>query len=103
MRTLQTISFVLALGLTLSSQETQAQTPAPIVIQAASASSTPSVPRPAAPVAPADSLSLQTAIKTLQELKAANEEILKKQEATLQRLDEVQKEAEQLKIFSKRS
>lgn len=102
MRAIQTFSFVFALGLGLWSPETRAQTTAPIVIQAASASSTPSVPRPRPAVA-VDSFSLQPAIKALQELKAANEEILKKQEATLQRLDELQKEAEQLKIFSKRS
>lgn len=35
-------------------------------------------------------------------MKAANEEMLRKQEATLQQLDEIQKAAEQLKIFSKR-
>lgn len=38
----------------------------------------------------------------LQQMKAANEEILKKQQDTLQRLDELQKAAEQLKVFSKR-
>jgi hypothetical protein len=38
----------------------------------------------------------------LQQMKVANEDILKKQEATLQRLDEIQKAAEQLKVFSKR-
>jgi len=36
-------------------------------------------------------------------VKAANEATLKKQEAMLQQLDELQKGAEQLKVFSKRT
>ncbi len=38
----------------------------------------------------------------LQQMKETNAETLKKQEAALQQLDEIQKAAEQLKIFSKR-
>ena len=38
----------------------------------------------------------------LQEIKAANEEMLKKQEAALQQLDELQKAADEIKVFSKR-
>ena len=41
-------------------------------------------------------------IKELQELKAQNDEILKQQQATLETLDELQKDAEQLRIYSKR-
>jgi len=41
-------------------------------------------------------------IKQLQELKVQNEEILKQQQAALEALDEMQKEAEQLRIYSKR-
>jgi len=41
-------------------------------------------------------------IKELQELKGLNEEILKQQQAALDQLDDLQKEAEQLRIFSKR-
>ena len=41
-------------------------------------------------------------IKQLQELKAQNDEILKQQQAALEGLDELQKEAEQLRIYSKR-
>ena len=41
-------------------------------------------------------------IKELQELKARNDEILKDQQAALDQLDELQREAEQLRIFSKR-
>ena len=41
-------------------------------------------------------------IKQLQELKAQNDEVLKQQQAALEALDEMQKEAEQLRIYSKR-
>ena len=41
-------------------------------------------------------------IKQIQELKAQNDEILKQQQAALDALDELQKEADQIRIFSKR-
>jgi biopolymer transport protein ExbD len=50
----------------------------------------------------ANSGSLQEALKMLQETKAANEETLRKQAATLEQLDELEKAAEQIKIYSKR-
>ena len=77
----------------------KAQSPAPIVVQAASAATVSSTTSP--PVAQ-DSEALQAALKSLQEIKAANEETLKKQEAALQQLDELQKAADQVKIFGKR-
>ena len=46
---------------------------------------------------------MQTAIKSLQEARAANSETLKKQEAVLEQLDEMQKNASQLKIFAHRT
>ena len=45
---------------------------------------------------------MAASIKELQELKARNDEILKDQQVALDQLDELQKEAEQLRIFSKR-
>jgi hypothetical protein len=51
---------------------------------------------------PSDSASLASAIKLLHEMKAANAETLKKQEAVLQQLDELQKASEQMKAFGKR-
>ena len=45
---------------------------------------------------------MEANIKELQELKALNDEILKHQQAALDQLDELQREAEQLRIFSKR-
>jgi hypothetical protein len=77
----------------------RAQSPAPIVVQAASPATVASTPLP---FVTQDSGSLQATLKMLQQMKATNEETLKKQEAALQQLDEIQKAAEQLKIFSKR-
>lgn len=74
-----------------------AQTPAPaVVVQPAVAT--------VAPVTPQNQPSASTtaALKTLQDLKAANDELLKKQAATLQQLDELQKAVEQMKVYSKR-
>jgi hypothetical protein len=45
---------------------------------------------------------MTAAIKSLQEIKAANDETLRKQQNTLERLDDLQKAAEQIKIFAKR-
>jgi len=55
-----------------------------------------------APAVPDDSGSIQAALKMLQEMKAANEETLRKQAATLQQLDELEKAADQLRIFARR-
>jgi hypothetical protein len=84
-------------------EQTSAQQPTPalMVVQAANAPAAPAVAKTAA--APdKSSPSLQAAIKALQQAKAANDETLKKQETMLQQLDELQKAAEQLKVFSKR-
>jgi len=75
----------------------KAQLPSPIIVQAATTNAAP-VTKPV----PETSDSIISAIKTLQELKAANEETLKKQQATLERLDELQQAAQQLKIFANR-
>jgi hypothetical protein len=85
--------------LAFASNTLHAQSPTPIVVQAATtAAVTSTTATPPAGNVEAD----QAAIKLLQEMKAGNEEVLKKQEATLQRLDELQKAADQLKIFGKR-
>jgi hypothetical protein len=79
-----------------------AQSPGPIIVQAA----TPAAPTPATALPPpssADSTSIQVAIKALEEMKTQNEDTLSKQEATLQQLDELQKAAQQIKIFAHRS
>ena len=79
-----------------------AQSPQPIIVQAAT-------PPPIAPaLAPAtlpvrDASSMSESVKLLQEMKATNAETLRKQQAVLDRLDDVQKAAEQIKIFAHRS
>jgi guanyl-specific ribonuclease Sa len=82
----------------------RAQSPAPIVVQAASAATVSSNSSSAttSPPGAQDSEALQAALKSLQEIKTTNEETLKKQEAALQQLDELQKAADQVKIFGKR-
>ena len=86
-------------GLMLATSTAFAQAPTPVVVQAIP-------PSPAVisaqgqPVEPG--ASALVVLKILQELKATNADILAKQAATLQQLDEIQKAAEQLKIYSKR-
>ena len=72
------------------------QTPEPIIVQAATPMSPPG--KPTAPISEAPA----AALKALQELKATNEETLKKQQAILEKLEELQKAAEQIKIFANR-
>ena len=76
-----------------------AQTPAPVVVQAAAPATAP-LPQAAAPAGAA--ASGQAALQLLNSMKAANAEVLKKQEATLLQIEELQKAAEQIKIYSKR-
>ena len=59
-------------------------------------------PTTAAPAEAAKEQEMAADIKELQELKAQNDVILKQQQAALDQLDQLQKEAEQLRIFSKR-
>ena len=77
--------------LTFASNFAQSPTPAAPVKQ-----------EPVSTVSDAEKVSTQTTLKSLRELKETNEQLLKKQQATLDALDELQKAADQLKIFSKR-
>ena len=70
----------------------------PVIVPAA----TPAVTSSQAPAPPDNAGSIQTALKMLQEMKAANEETLRKQAATLEQLDELEKAAEQVRIFARR-
>ena len=78
----------------------------PIIVQAANGVTATS--SPGAPVAAARNSSTASpeafvvAIRTLEQIKSGNAEVLKRQEATLQQLDQLQQAAEELKIFSKR-
>jgi hypothetical protein len=77
----------------------QAQSPQPLIVQAItpqSANAPKVAPAPAAATAP------DATLKLLQEIKAANAAVLGKQTETLQQLDDLEKAAEQIRIFSKR-
>jgi hypothetical protein len=79
----------------------KAQSPAPIIVQAAtSTAASKSTSQVSAPAA--DLQSLAVAIKALEDIRAANEDVLAKQKATLEKLDELHQVAEQLQIFAKR-
>jgi hypothetical protein len=92
--------FFISLCAAISLFTASAQSPQPIVVQAA----TPPPVAPAAATAPVrDAGSTGESVKLLQEMKAANAETIKKQQAVLDQLDEVQKAAEQIKIFAHRS
>lgn len=76
----------------------QAPSPMPIIVPAmtpATVVKTPAVENAAG--------SAQTVAKTLVAMKAANEEILKQQAATLLKLDEIEKAAQEIRIFTKRN
>jgi hypothetical protein len=74
----------------------QTSEPTPLAISAAP------TPTPAPAQAAKEQAEMTADIKELQELKALSDEILKQQQAALDALEELQKEAEQLRIFSKR-
>ena len=74
------------------------QMAAPVIIQAA----TPAPAGVVKPDAPTLETGAQSTVQLLQEMQAANAATIKKQEAALATLDELQKAAEELKIFSKR-
>jgi len=78
----------------------QAQSPSPIIVQAVNSAATATSAKPAATAA--DAQSIPEAIKLLEKIKADNDEVLAKQKAALERLDELQQAAEQLKIFANR-
>ena len=79
-----------------------AQSPIPVVVPATSPAATLKAP-PAAPAPAVNADSFLAALKMLQEMKAANEETLRQQAATLEQLDELEKAAEQVKIYTKRN
>jgi hypothetical protein len=74
-----------------------AQTPMPIIVPAM----TPAAAQSPAAVA-VTTAATQTTLKALQAIKAANEEILKQQSATLQKLDDIEKAANEIRVYSKR-
>jgi hypothetical protein len=75
-----------------------AQSPLPIVVPAA----TPATTEQSQVSTAVATTAMQTTLKVLQAMKAANDEILKQQAATLQKLDEMEKAAQEMRIYSKR-
>ena len=73
------------------------QSPVPVVVPAMTPATT--AKSPATVNAPS---STQAALQTLQAMKAANDEVLKQQAATLQKLDELEKAANEIRIYTKR-
>jgi hypothetical protein len=89
--------FLFWFAILLSIAQLYAQSPAPVVQAAPTAGTVVQAP------AKAVDESTATTLKGLREVKAANEELLKKQKATLETLDDLQKAADQIKIYTKRS
>jgi hypothetical protein len=89
----------LALGF-LSLLSSRGQSPAPIIVQAATPAPARGALAPVTPApAPPDS---KATLQLLQEMQSINAATLKKQGAALETLDALQKAAEEIKIFSKR-
>ena len=74
----------------------------PVIVQPAN--SVPANAAAAAPVAaaPAGASDLKSMLADLQAMQTKNDETIKKQEAALATLDELQKAVEEMKVFSKR-
>lgn len=95
---IKTSIFSLLTALVLALGVVDAQTP--VIVQAADA--TPENPAARAPAGGAAVTDSKSMLQALQEMQALNEATIKKQEAALALIDELQKAAEELKIFSKR-
>jgi hypothetical protein len=89
---------ILILLATAAMAYAQAPSPMPIIVPAMTPATV--IKTPAAENAAG---SAQNALKALQAMKAANEEILKQQAATLLKLDEIEKAAQEIRIFTKRN
>jgi hypothetical protein len=90
------IAFALA---SLTNLGIQAQSPPDTIVQAASPSAVAQKPAAAANSGSADA---RPTMQILLEMKTVNAATIKKQAETLRTLDDLQKAAEELKIFSKR-
>jgi hypothetical protein len=93
------IKIVLLLPFLIAIAAVSAQSPAPIIVQPANAAPLTSSKTTATA---AETQSIPGAIKLLEQIKAANAEVLAKQKAALEKLDELQDAANQLRIFAKR-
>lgn len=95
---MRSLIFSLLVAISLTSISS-AQSPMPVVVPAMTPATT--AKNPATPENAAGST--QANLTALQAMKAANEEILKQQAATLQKLDEIEKAAQEIRIYTKRS
>jgi hypothetical protein len=94
---------VLLVAITSLGSTAKAQSPTPIIVQAANVPATTATSTSSKSAAAAvDAQSIPAAIKLLEQIKAANDEVLAKQKAALERLDELQEASDQLQIFAKR-
>jgi|GEM_PF-1097353 len=93
--------FVAALSLgVFAVVPSRAQSPAQIILQAATPAPAGAIPAPATPASSQpDSKAM---LQLLQEMQTNNAATIKKQEAALETLDALQKAAEEIKIFGKR-
>jgi hypothetical protein len=83
------------------SASAQSPNPPMVVVQAANSS-----PTPAAATAPAVAQNpneLHATVQTLEQIKSANGDTLKRQEAVMQQLEDLQKAADQIRIFAHRA
>jgi hypothetical protein len=94
MRTL-VLSLLIAVSLVSISG---AQSPTPLVVPAMTPATTVK-----SPVTENAAASTQAVLKALQAMKTANDELLRQQAATLQKLDEIEKAANEIRIYTKRS
>jgi hypothetical protein len=92
---MQTVRIFIITAAILTGAASIAQTlePTPLPMQAAT---------PALVPDPKQQAEMAENIKQLQELKVQNGELLKQQQAALEALDDLQKEADQMRIYSKR-
>jgi len=94
-------SILAVAGVVLFSGSALAQSPAPVAVPAASSANVPAAtPALAAEV---NAAGAAAALQALQQMKAAHGGLLRKQAVTLQKLDELERSAEQTRIFTRRS
>jgi hypothetical protein len=89
-------AIILSLLAVVALGSAQSQTPMPVIVPAMTPATVVKTP------GGDNSAGSQAGLKALQALKAVNAEILKQQEATLLKLDELEKAANEIRIYSKR-
>jgi beta-lactamase regulating signal transducer with metallopeptidase domain len=87
---------IIASALAVSS--INAQSPTPIIVPAM----TPATAKQNPVTAAVTTSAIQTTLKVLEAMKAANDEILSQQKATLEKLEEIEKAANDIRIYTKR-